>query len=86
MHRLAATALAAIAIGGCTTQTTALGHTPAVQVHFTTPESIKLLWDPARFSESSAESMASAYCKGGRVKATDGGSQEGFIWKTWTCA
>lgn len=78
-------AAAALALAGCTTQMTSPGHTPAVQVHFTTPESVKLLWDPGRFTDTAAEAMAVAYCKGRAVKATDAGTQEGFRWTTWTC-
>jgi hypothetical protein len=67
---------------GCATESL---HQPAVQVLFTTPETIKLRWHSLRFTESEAQAMVIAYCKGKSVTVIDAGPPDEYRTKTWRC-
>lgn len=75
----------AAALSGCATSDL---HRPAVQVLFTTPDSIKLEWDEYRFTEQEAQAQAVAYCKGRNVQIVDSGRtlSPKLQNRTWRCA
>lgn len=73
----------AAALAGCAYSDV---YRPAVQVMFTSPDSIKLEWDEPRFTLPEAQAMATAYCKGRPIHVVDATRPQSQVQAiTWRC-